>query len=205
MGRREFIQEPRGMTPYFINHLPHHLIATNNSRELQSLLDDHWFCDHSPVFYRENFYADIVALLSAPNAVTALAHVHRFFAGQAAAKSPISLGYSLFPHEPGVNFVNGTPADGYMIPPGAVEPPSKVLWDYIKACGSLFIASAAFLRSALDPVVVKWYQDFWKQFGLQQTLDDIERYYDTHHPHLSFRAMELSWQIDEALKKVQAN
>lgn len=193
MGQREFLERPRSMTPYSISHLPHHLIATRNTDNLQFLLADHWFWEHSPVFYREDFYADIVSLLPAPDAVTALARVHCFFAEEASAKSPVKLGYALFPHEPGVAFVNGTPGDGYMIPPGAVEPPSAVLWNYIKACHSVFIASAVFLRGVPDPAVAEWYRDYWKRFGLQETLDDIERYYDSHHPHLSFRAMELSW------------
>ncbi len=118
MGLREFLERPRSMTPYSISHLPNHLVATKNTDKLHSLLADQWYWEHSPAFYRDDFYADIVGLLPAPEAVTALARVHSFFADQVAAKSPVKLGFALFPHEPGVNFDNGTPGDGYMIPAG---------------------------------------------------------------------------------------
>jgi hypothetical protein len=200
-GWHEFNQRTNRMLPYLLTYLPHHLIRATDRARLLALLSDQWFWENSPVFSRQEFYGEIMQLFSTSEAIEVLTPVHQFFADRATAISPQKLGFALFPHEPGVNFVNGTSRDGYMIPPGVEEPPSEVLWDFIRICHSVFKSSAAFLRGATSPTVVDWYRDYWKGADLQNTLDQIERYYDTHHPHLSFRAMELSYMIDKALEE----
>jgi len=204
-GWQEFLQEPRNMTAYSISHLPVHLIDVKDVTRLMSLFADQWFREFSPVFYRNDFYTQLLKVLTPSEAISALNPTHCFYADQTAAKSPVKLGYALFPHEPGVNFVNGTQCNGYMIPYGVVEPSTDVLWVFIKMCDSLYKSSSAFLQGAFCPEVIDWYRNYWKQYSsLQNTLDDIERYYDSHHPHLSYQAMNLSWKIDELLKKVSS-
>lgn len=201
------------MHHYFLNWLHRHLVELEDSDRLVALVSSEWFWKHSPVFVRHDFYGDVARCLSVSDAIAKLAAAHDFFAQRAAAKSPQNLGFTLFPHEPGVTFVGGTPRFGatdtgasleYTIPPGATEPAKEVLWDFIRQCNSVFDSASAFLRGVPAPSVADWYRDYWRRFGLQDTLDDIERYYDSYYMHLAHRAMELSWQIDEAAKKAMS-
>lgn len=181
--------------------------------QLHDVLNDQWFWEHSPAFYRDDFYGCLAQAMSPEDVLAALAPAFSYFAQRAVAKSPTKLGYTLFPHEPGVIFDGGTPVYGatdtgtsleYSIPRGAVEPPREVLYDFVKCCHSTFLSTSAFLRGVPNPTTAEWYRGFWKQSGLQATLDDIERYYDSCAFSLAHRAMELSWQIDEVVKKVMS-
>jgi hypothetical protein len=214
LGCVELHENPRAMSPYLICNLPQHFAAAGDVAGLRDVLNDQWFWEHSPVFYRDEFYVCLAQIMSPDDLLAALAPSLSYFAQQAAAKSPTQLGYTLFPHEPGVRFDGGTPVYAttdtgtsleYMIPRGATEPPREVLYDFVKCCHSTFLAASAFLRGVPNPVVAEWYRDFWKRSGLQATLDDIERYYDSCAFSLAHRAMELSWQIDDVLNKVMAS
>jgi hypothetical protein len=211
LGWEEFRHTPRGMSPYSICNLLQHFVAIGDAPRLQDILNDHWFLEHSPVFYREEFYRCLAQTMSSEDVLVALAPALSYFAQQAAAKSPTKLGYTLFPHEPGVIFDGGTPVYTvtdtgssleYTIPRGAVEPPSEVLYDFVKCCHSTFLSTSAFLRGVPNPAIAEWHRNFWKQLDLQATLDDIERYYGFCAFSLSHRAMELSWEIDKVLDEV---
>ena len=203
----------RAMSPYSVCNLPQHLAVSGDGAGLRDVLNDRWFWEHSPVFYRDEFYVCLAKIMSPEDLLATLAPALSYFAEQATAKSPTQLGYTLFPHEPGVRFDGGTPVYAttdsgtsleYMIPRGATEPPREVLYDFVKCCHSVFLAAAALVRGEPSPVVVEWYRALWKRSGLQATLDDIERYYDSCAFSLAHRAMELSWQIDEVAKKAIA-
>ncbi|MCP5524790.1 MAG: toll/interleukin-1 receptor domain-containing protein, partial [Verrucomicrobiales bacterium] len=203
MGCAELHETPGAMSPYSICNLPQHLAAAGNVAGLRDVLNDQWFWEHSPVFYRDESYVCLAEIMSSEDLLAALAPALSHFAQRAAAKSPVQLGYTLFPHEPGVRFDGGTPVYAttdtgrtleYMIPRGATEPPREVLYDFVKCCHSAFLAASAFLRAVPRRAIAEWYQGYWKQSGLQSTLDDIERFYDSCAFSLAHRAMELSWQ-----------
>ena len=200
----EFLQSPCSMSRYAICNLPQHLVAIGDTSRLQQVLNDKCFWEHSPVFYRDEFYASVAQVLSPSECLAVLEPVHNFYAEQAVAKSPTSLGYALFPHEPGVTFDKGTPMDGYMIPFGVIEPPYEVLFNFIRICRITFLSASAFLRSVPNPAVIEWYRNYWKRFGLLSTLNAIENYYGFHLPGLSDRALELSVEINKAMGQASA-
>lgn len=211
LGCREIDQIPRAMSPYLICNLPQHLAAIGDLARLREVLNEQWFWQHSPVFYRDEFYVCLTQFMSPEDLLAVLAPAMSYFAKRAAARSPAALGYTLFPHEPGVTFGGGTPvyaatdtgsALEYTIPRGATEPPWEVLYDFVKCCHSTFLAASAFLRGVPNRAIAEWYRDYWKRSGLQATLDDIERYYDSCAFSLAHRAMDLSCQIDAVAKKV---
>lgn len=213
LGFKELHQTPCAMSPYSICNLPQHLAAIGDVVRLRDVLSDQWFWDHSPAFYRDDLYRCLAQTMSPEDMLAALAPALAYFAQRAAAKSPTNLGYTLFPHEPGVTFDGGTPVYAatdtgttleYMIPRGATEPPREVLYDFVKCCHSTFLSSSAFLRGVPNPAIAEWYRNYWKQSGLQATLDNIERFYDSCAFSLAHRAMELSWQIDEVAKKAMS-
>jgi len=208
LGWDEFNHHSRHVHSYFLNWLHYHLVELRHDGRLVALISSQWFWENSRVFFRPEFYSDVLRCLSITRAFETLTQAHQFFAQRAIAVSPQKLGFTLFPHEPGVTFVNGTrhrggvwPFQEYTIPPGAKDPPLDVLWEFIRTCDTVFHSSAAFLRGVPDSIVAEWYRDYWKKSGLQDTLDDIERYYDSCYLHLAHRAMELSWKIDEATKQ----
>ncbi len=216
LGWKELHQTPRAMLPYLICSLPQHLAAMGDVGRLRDVLNDQWFWEHSPVFYRDEFYGCLAQTMSVEDLLAAIAPAFSHFAQRAAVKSPTNLGYTLFPHEPGVIFDGGTPryattdvgaALEYTIPKGATEPPLDVLWDFLKCCYSTFLAASALLRGVPHPSIAEWYCKYWKQSdeargrGLQATLDTIDQFYGFYECGLAHRAAHLSWQIDEVEKK----
>ena len=214
LGFKELKQDPIYMISYLVCNLPQHLAATRDINRLREVLNHHWFWENSPVFQKEELYSCITQITSSQDALNFLTPFFSYFTEQASAKSPSVLGYTLFPHEPGVTFVGGTirhistdTGDSLecSFPPGVIEPPKEVLWDYVKICHRAFLSTSAFLQGVPDSTIFEWYSDYWKQSGLQSILDSIDRYYDSCYFHLAHRAMELSWQIDEVLKKAIAS
>ncbi|MCH7226862.1 TIR domain-containing protein, partial [Haloferula sp. A504] len=190
LGLKELHQTPRAMSPYLVCNLPQHIATMRDIAQLHDVLNDQWFWEHSPAFYRDDFYGCLAQAMPPEDVLASLAPAFSFFAQRAVAKSPTKLGYTLFPHEPGVIFDGGTPVYGttdtgtsleYSIPRGAVEPSREVLYDFVKCCHSTFLSTSAFLRGVPNPTTAGWYRGFWKQSGLQATLDDIERYTSRHH------------------------
>lgn len=217
LGLKQLRETPDIMSPYLICNLAQHLVALGDVAQIRDVLNNTWFWDHSPVFYRDDFYKCLAQIMSPQDLIAMLAPVFLFFAQRAAAQSPTSLGYALFPHEPGVRFDGGTPVYAatstgkeleYMIPKGVKDPPMEVMYGYVKCCYSTFLATSALLRGAPHPLIAEWHCKYWRdadepgELSLQATLDTIERYYDSLQFSLAHRAAELSFQIDNVEQEV---
>jgi len=206
-GWSDFANNANNLHDFFLCHLAFSLIQISDVGRLLVLLASSAFQERSPVFADESFYKDIIPLLPESCAIAAVSPAMEYFVNRAADSSPERLGYTLFPHEPGVVFVNGTHITGryscdYWIPPGAKEPPSEVLWSFLTVCHSLLAVTTALLRGIGSRGAVDWYCDFWERSRLDDVLCSIDRYYNGCYQHLSDKAGELSWQINEAAKKV---
>ena len=72
----------RAMSPYLVCNLPQHLAVSGDGPGLRAALNDRWFWEHSPVFYRDEFYVCLAEIMSPEDLLAAVAPALSYFAGQ---------------------------------------------------------------------------------------------------------------------------